>query len=1222
MSEPIFEASVRLQADVSDFEKQAQASVKRVLDGIEQQTQQAIRGSQQRVAQASQLAQRQLTTPPPQQLKLFEIPPIKPEVLAPDIPPPAEVPQITITPVVEPPVVPPPTNTPTIDVPTVVEPPVVPEVPPQPPVVIPVEAELANIGNEIASATQQLADLRTSGEAASAELATVGDRIREINELRRTVPERVFQTQPEAAELAGLEQRSAALTEQISKERELTAATETRLKVASQAARDFRAPAPAPPPQLAQAVEQAEALATQPIDFTIRANTEQFERDTASAFATAQQLAEQNAEDTARIAEQAAKEAADATDTALNTVGDKTAAVAEANLKKALSAQAQAAKEVADDIVKQLSGATTDAATRPTQELQQLSELAATQAQAASLLGDEAGRAAKELESAVLGQLALAEQADFAGRQAILGAAETSGIARQQLEAEAQVFVLSAEQFRAEADRLRREGLSQPGQPGGGEAGRRGLGRFGELLGEGELARQVRSFARFGVGGFAFAAAFQGLGELQKELRVTGDEAFSTEGRIRNLGAELVTGNIVGGLKALTETGGTAAFSQGLEEAIKAMEAAQVASSANTVTEAKLIEKYQEGSGALEEYLAVLGAFGKISLEEAAQLNAVAKRLSEQEEATKNATSAWADYEAAVASAGSAATKFGREGGIAGRGPGSFATVLAGQGQPGQVTGQQLTGERRPIVTNPFPNEVFQAGTGGQEVGNRIRESLNQRIQSERERLQADLASARIIQQQARANFEAAKRAADGNGQAADEFEKLVTATTALGNAAQAVKDQAARAADEIQQANDRIANAQIAAIRDPAAQAQAQLARDQATQTREGNELEKAKAAFKKGTIDAAALKQAQAEYAEAVSATQITQNGITDAQEAATEAAKQSRLSAQQQGLENEIAKAALTARLSDDREAFAAAIAYWKNLASQAGTAEEREAAQAKVIALRDQRSQALQQDVSGLRQQQLQNQLAAAQLAGNIPAERRAAEAIVKYWEGQEKALQGTQKAQATAARIAAEGTLKGIDESAIGVEEQKIQNRIQAARLTKGLGDDKRAADALVAFWQQQVDDAEGADKVRKRANLIAARLARQGLEEQTSASAGGGFGTVDFLKISQGIFRDFASNLLPTGGPEAARALFPGFEAAQTQAAVAGIDTSDVVGRATQIELGEQQVDELKAIRRTLERNGAGSTTVNVTQNHRVPDPSGFAQARWARFAMEEAFNG
>jgi len=49
----------------------------------------------------------------------------------------------------------------------------------------------------------------------------------------------------------------------------------------------------------------------------------------------------------------------------------------------------------------------------------------------------------------------------------------------------------------------------------------------------------------------ALTAAYQASRQLQDSLEQTGEEAYTTEGRVRNFGASLLSGDIVGGIKAL-----------------------------------------------------------------------------------------------------------------------------------------------------------------------------------------------------------------------------------------------------------------------------------------------------------------------------------------------------------------------------------------------------------------------------------------------------------------------------------------------------------------------------------------------------------------------------------------------------------------------------------------------------------------------------------------------
>lgn len=187
-----------------------------------------------------------------------------------------------------------------------------------------------------------------------------------------------------------------------------------------------------------------------------------------------------------------------------------------------------------------------------------------------------------------------------------------------------------------------------------------------------------------------------------------------------------------------------------------------------------------------------------------------------------------------------------------------------------------------------------------------------------------------------------------------------------------------------------------------------------------------------------------------------------------AAKVAADAEKASAVQAGLENQIAKAALTKRKSDDIAAFNVAINYWRDLGKAAKNATDREDAESHVIALRK-------------RLQEL--------LSGKNPA--------------------------------AAAGE---------DIRLLRIQNNIQAAQLTAGLGDDKRWADALVRYWQEQFKQADGIDKERARTSLIAAKLARKQLtagQEVEKATT-----TVfDLLSRTSDSFSRFSGNLINSRNP-------------------------------------------------------------------------------------------
>lgn len=54
----------------------------------------------------------------------------------------------------------------------------------------------------------------------------------------------------------------------------------------------------------------------------------------------------------------------------------------------------------------------------------------------------------------------------------------------------------------------------------------------------------------YGLLGIAVVAGYQAIGQLQRSLRVTGAEAATTEGRLRNVGAALLGGDVLGAFKA------------------------------------------------------------------------------------------------------------------------------------------------------------------------------------------------------------------------------------------------------------------------------------------------------------------------------------------------------------------------------------------------------------------------------------------------------------------------------------------------------------------------------------------------------------------------------------------------------------------------------------------------------------------------------------------------
>lgn len=74
----------------------------------------------------------------------------------------------------------------------------------------------------------------------------------------------------------------------------------------------------------------------------------------------------------------------------------------------------------------------------------------------------------------------------------------------------------------------------------------------------GEDVGQLAAFgAKAGAIGFAITAGYQAVNRLQTSLKVTGEEAETATGRMRNFGASILSGDIVGGIQALANASDT-----------------------------------------------------------------------------------------------------------------------------------------------------------------------------------------------------------------------------------------------------------------------------------------------------------------------------------------------------------------------------------------------------------------------------------------------------------------------------------------------------------------------------------------------------------------------------------------------------------------------------------------------------------------------------------------
>lgn len=968
MSEPVFEASVRLRLDVGNFEQQAQASIKAALDRVEAQMAQAFRQAQQRaqVPAAGPLAPAQpgLPQPPPVVPPAAVEPvPVPMELVPPKVVPPIEVPPVEVATKVEPPVVPPVVAQP-IEVPTDVQPPLVPSTV-APPVKVPLE----------------------------------------VTPVAPAVEQQLAQAQQVAAQQS----------------------IEAQVSISTA--------------QVEQQLAQARALADQPLDLQLLANTQPFERQTTIAYDRAVELARVAAQQSEAAAVAAGKEATQALEAVYTAGSKRTEAVTTAQAKQAARAAAQAAAEEAGALFRRIQGEAESARLGPATELQTRSQIAATRAETANLMGDTAAADALRLESVVTATQGAAETMKLNSANLLAAAGSAAGAERELLLAQAQNSIVAAEKLRAEATRLQREGLP-PVQPPGGGGGPGGSGGFGGLFGSGGilggrtggLAGIGAMAARFGLLGLAAGTVLNGLGEVSKALRVTGEDAYSSEGKVRNFGAELLGGNLIGGIKALAAQR-PAEISSGVQARIDDL---KKRNDDLVVTEDKLIAKFNEGGTALDDYIKQLELTGAVSGDTGSKLLEVAKDLATMERAARTGAQAMGDVERAIAGAGSEAAAFGERVNQEGlRGPGGVQAEAAAAAASGGT---------------------FRQGTGGAEVANQIRESITSRIQDDQARLQLEVRNARIIQEQKRATFENVR----GTDEAAAAWRDFVLATTNVTTAVQASRDAAREAALAGQTLGNRVRSARTAAIRDPNAQLQSELADARIEQGQALSILNQTRADARKGLATQHDINVAYTNWQEAVSKTQQIQNQIAD--NAATAAANanaqakadRERRAAEQQAaaanqrqarelaMENDIAKAALTKRKSDDIKFYNIAIDYYRTVARQAGTALEREQAQAKVIQLR-------------------------AGLAG-------------------------------------VKGTAGGND-----IELLRIENRIAAAQLTKGDADDKRFVQQLVAYWRQKVKEATGYEKEQARSRLIAAQLQLQGLNQASDAAEKLGTTAYDLL---------------------------------------------------------------------------------------------------------------
>lgn len=145
---------------------------------------------------------------------------------------------------------------------------------------------------------------------------------------------------------------------------------------------------------------------------------------------------------------------------------------------------------------------------------------------------------------------------------------------------------------------------------------------------------------RAGIATVAINATYQGARHLQDALQATGAEAFTTEGKLRNLAASLLSGDVVGGLQALRAQPKT------LEDlGISAVEASNRMAALSTVAHAN-VDALREQSGQSDEGAARWNAYTQAVDEAGTGSKRLAQELINQVaaiQAADNAQNALAD---------------------------------------------------------------------------------------------------------------------------------------------------------------------------------------------------------------------------------------------------------------------------------------------------------------------------------------------------------------------------------------------------------------------------------------------------------------------------------------------------------------------------------------------------------------------------------------------------
>lgn len=253
---------------------------------------------------------------------------------------------------------------------------------------------------------------------------------------------------------------------------------------------------------------------------------------------------------------------------------------------------------------------------------------------------------------------------------------------------------------------------------------------LGGLTSGGTDRRLGALIGRFTLLGFAVNAAFQTLQRLQKGLQTTGDEAFTTEGKLKNALSAAIGGDVVGVWDALTAK--EQIFNKGLTDAVAKLkqardEASQI-SIEDVLSDSRAFE--QSLDNAREGALAI----GKSTNEAADFAQHYRDEVERAAAAWRNNEQIIGDVERAIQKAGAEAAAFGERGSGFGRGVGGvtasnqFQALTGGTGPSGQ---SQFFSDLPPGIRAAILREQ---GPGGTEQG--LIQVLRQAIANRQKRLE------------------------------------------------------------------------------------------------------------------------------------------------------------------------------------------------------------------------------------------------------------------------------------------------------------------------------------------------------------------------------------------------------------------------------------------------------------------------------------------------------